>query len=402
MPTKKYSKSDLVLHLYDVAQDLLNSIADTSEENREHLNKRLISAKENYLGRGTWWDWLRTSFRWRGPELDDLIKSLDNELDELPRLQAFRVFIEKGGWRSTSINTAIFNNILKDMSVDFLDNDDDLKKFVIKTLKEAIINSIDAKEAAFLKMKVEALAEKKAMEKRALEVARLKMMTNINCDLSQAQAIANDENKTSIYYLPKGDIHQFYWIDANQDQFRLIHSGLKPFYGRTLTESELQAEQFDELKNVLLESVCDIKQSLNENSEKNLAEKPSSRISVDTSNKEHASQSGPIDAEAVLEKLEESQLDHLKYTLEVNHGLRTPSKSSAQVKNEHKPLPSEIKLKYSPEFFQTLENHFDTKKKKPALIEATNEKAIGPNGKEIGRIKIPDVVAEHISNIAPL
>lgn len=390
---KKYSKSDLILHLSDAAQSLIELIMNTSKDNKAALSDRLKNVKIDYVGTGTWWDLIVTPFRWRGPELDSLIKILENETDELIRLQKFRDFIQKGGWTTTSANTQLFKQIIAEVSVDFSDNDLHIQKFVIKTLRKEMVNTIDAKEAAYMRILKEAEIERKALEDQNAEVARLKTGIIISDDLKTVQNHANKESETPIYYLRKGNVVQFYWVAPNLKQHRLIHSGLKPFYCKdAFTEKALSTKEFNTLKEILLASVCDIKKSLSKMPPSSESVSSSSKsITTESSSHDSARESKGEEVE-VHKRLSNEVLKKLQYALEIKHQIKSPSKSSAEVKNKSMPEPSRLELKYSPAFFETLEAHFSKEKKRPNPAELAGI-ATGPDGSPIGKIAIPESVA---------
>ncbi|WP_367607318.1 hypothetical protein [Legionella sp. W05-934-2] len=382
MPSKKYSKSELILHLFDVAQNLIELISNSSPQNQEALVERLTQAKDNYLGKGGWWNWIASFSRSRGPELDTLIKTLQSEKDSLLRLQAFRNFIQKGGWTTTSANTGIFNGIIKEISTDFAENDEQLKQFVIQTLKKEMVNIIDEQEASYIRIMKEAELERKALRTRQEEMTRLKTNLVITDTLNTAHDQAKHEGKFAIYYQSKGSIIQFYWIDSSLKKHRLIHSGLKQFYSKSdLSESTLSPEALNVLKDMLLESVLDIKRSLpnKANSSDSLADSHDDQLSNEVS--------------SVAKMIGKSALQQLTDVLEVKHGIKAPSKSSAEIKQKPMPKPSDISLKYSQSFFQKLENHFNKQKKNPKAVESVGL-AFGPSGAPIGKIEIPNSVAQ--------
>lgn len=242
---KKYSKPDLILHLADVAQDLINLIADPRHQ--DVLTKRLSKAKDKYLPTDGWFSWIAPFFRARGTKFENLMSSLSSQESKLVRLQEFRNFIEEGGWTSTSANTLIFEEIIEEISADFTNDEQELNRFIIASLKKAMINTIDSREAAYNRAQREAELEQKAIRDRHDQVTRMKAGITISDDLQIAKDQSQNNGKFSIYYLKKGPVVQFYWLDGDQLQNRLIHSGLKYFYDKpVLIDQSLSAEELYE------------------------------------------------------------------------------------------------------------------------------------------------------------
>lgn len=406
MPKKIYSKSDLVLHLYDVAQRIISIIAVPSEENQAFLENGLNLAKDAYLSQDSWWDYLAglVGSRTRGPEFDELLTSLSQfqyeqaeltkkevlelssdevekrEIErnntELLRLQAFREFIISGGWDGTSANTRLFNQILSGITTDFSAGKKSLDKWVYETLHKEIINIIDARNASFLAAKRETEERRKELEAEQALVARMKddLLVCHSEEVAQEQrqqCLDNGQVKTLIYFIIKEPICQFYLLDSDNQSYRLIHGDLKTFYEKApFTPSDLSSEELDQLKTVLLQAVLKLK---------------GNTLSESTSD-----QLGPV-----KKMLKNKQFtDKLTYNLKVSHCIEAPSLSSADLGKKPVSARSSVALKYSPEFFQKLEDHLAGTRSRPKA-QSTGGAPLNFKGKEIHPVKISEAVAKN-------
>ena len=223
MPNEVRDTPQVIDNLHQLAEELLDRIADDSADGRTAVVSIIDAAKKKYnkpiesliLG------WVYWYSRTRGPEVDHVIKEMEALKDSYTRLQEFKALVEKGEWKESSFNYYLFMGLINSVP-GYKPIGEELTLKTMMRVKELLIYKMDGFFATYnANLKLIKIRE---IDRAATTLSIQKSVDNvlIFATLKAAKDSLPDNNAKIHFSLTlKNNIWECSWIDATGKIYKL-------------------------------------------------------------------------------------------------------------------------------------------------------------------------------------
>ncbi|MCL9685511.1 hypothetical protein [Legionella maioricensis] len=210
--------------LDEFVDKLLNRIADESDEGKQALLATMAIAQSLYNKPLESWftGWFYVFSRTRGPEIVEVMKSIEVFPDAYTRLQDIKLLAKKGEWHpDSSYNYYLFVELIKSVP-GYKPLDKELVHPITIKIKDKIIDKIDSFMYQYKANQLSIASREKEREaiRQSMQKSEDKVVVFDNLDKAQVSAPKNPE-KTHFCLILTNQIWHLSWIDLTGKVYKL-------------------------------------------------------------------------------------------------------------------------------------------------------------------------------------